>query len=68
MNRSVFFNAGLFVDGKLTPAEQREYECVLPKPGLLHPWWGNLSGPCCRPNVKKRTKTKTLNFELFLGN
>jgi hypothetical protein len=38
-----------YVDGTMTAAELQGYECVNWKGEYPHPWWGNFTGPCCRP-------------------
>ena len=38
-----------YVDGKMTPEALAKYECVPANADGTHPWWGNFSGPCCRP-------------------
>ena len=41
-----------YVDGTMGAEELTGYECV-PKPWVRypHPWWGNSTGPCCRPKA-----------------
>lgn len=37
-----------YVDGSMSQTELDKYDCV--KGGKYpHPWWGNFTGPCCRP-------------------
>ena len=34
-----------YIGQKMTPKEYAPYECTVD----IRPWWGNFSGPCCRP-------------------
>lgn len=36
-----------YIGQKMTPDEYKPYECVTD----IRPWWGNFSGPCCRPKT-----------------
>ena len=38
-----------YVDGTMTADELRGYDCVAKGAKYPHPWWGNFTGPCCRP-------------------
>ena len=34
-----------YIGAKMTPDEYKPYECATD----IRPWYGNFSGPCCRP-------------------
>lgn len=48
-----------YVNGTMEPSKQAEYDCIdpstlhrpWPQQIPLHPWYGNFSGPCCRPKA-----------------
>ena len=37
-----------YVDGTMSAQELQGYDCVQSR-SYPHPWWGNFTGPCCRP-------------------
>ena len=41
-----------YVDGTMSAQELQGYDCVQPR-GYPHAWWGNFTGPCCRPKKQK---------------
>ena len=38
-----------YVDGKMTIQELENYDCVEPTGHIVPEYWGNFSGPCCKP-------------------
>ena len=38
-----------YVDGKMTIQELKNYDCVEATGKIVPEYWGNFSGPCCKP-------------------
>ena len=38
-----------YVDGKMTIQELENYDCVEATGHIVPEYWGNFSGPCCKP-------------------
>ena len=47
-------NNNTYVDGTMSPQQLAGYDCEPAGGRFPSAWWGNFSGPCCRPKAARR--------------
>ena len=42
-----------YVDGKMSAEELEGYDCAAPRGHTVPEFWGNFTGPCCKPKSQR---------------